>query len=315
MIPARAARVRPILNPVSDWPMAVIASLLSALFASSKDLLSKRFAFRLDGTTSTFASFAYALPFYLAVMAVLALRGYKPVALVSSFLFLVFLRSVTDTFAEGMKMYALAHGDLSVVALFFSFLPPLFLLVLSPLITQDVPTLPGTIAVVLVALGSLAMVYHPSSRNWSGQRKGILLAIGGSFFFSLNSCFDRLAVQEATPDYTDLTRPVYAGFAMTLLSALFLLPLVLGRTDRLGAMRANQAGLLARGLLEVAFMVCKLYALRYLPPAEVAAILRLSLVLSVLGGWVFFRETDIIRKLLACLLILAGVVLIAWMEW
>jgi drug/metabolite transporter (DMT)-like permease len=286
--------------------MGLFASLLSAVFSSSKDLLSKRLAFRLDGTTSTFASFGYALPYYAVLMLVLFLMGKEVFTLTPAFLLLVLLRSVTDTFAEGMKMHAFAHGDISVVATFFS-ISPLFLLITSPLITGDRLSLPGAAAVLLVVGGSLAMVYRPSSAHWAGQGRAIALAAGASLFFSLNSCFDRLAVQEGTP--------VFAGFSMTLLSALFLLPWVLGRKGSLQSLREHRAGLLLRGLLEVAFMVAKLYALQFLQAPYVVGIQRLSLLLSILGGRLFFREPDFGRRLAAGVLILAGVFLIAWLRW
>src|SRR5262245_9161158 len=116
--------------------MGFLAALLSAVFSSSKDLLSKRLAFRLDGTVSTFASFGFALPFYVLVLAVLYVLGMETFASSLSCLVLVLLRSITDTFAEWMKMYAFAHGDISVVTAFFA-LSPLFRLVTSPLITRD----------------------------------------------------------------------------------------------------------------------------------------------------------------------------------
>jgi hypothetical protein len=86
--------------------------------------------------TSTFASFAFALPFYIAALAVLGWLGVEGFERSLPFLVLILLRSITDTFAEGMKMYAFAHGDISIVATFFS-LSPLLLLVTSPLITGD----------------------------------------------------------------------------------------------------------------------------------------------------------------------------------
>jgi drug/metabolite transporter (DMT)-like permease len=286
--------------------MGLFISLLSAVFSSSKDLLSKKLAYRLDGTASTFASFSYALPYYAILLVILYLLGEEAFTLTPAFLLLVLLRSVTDTFAEWMKMYAFNHGDLSVVSIFFS-ISPLFLLITSPLITGDIPSPLGVAAVVLVVAGSLAMVYRPSAAHWAGQRKGILLAAGASLFFSLNSCFDRLAVQKGTP--------VFAGFSMTLLSALFLLPLMVGRKDRLEALRDHRAGLWLRGLLEIAFMVCKLYALQFLQAPYVVGIQRLSLLLSIIGGRVFFQEPDFPRRLAAGILILAGVALIAWREW
>jgi drug/metabolite transporter (DMT)-like permease len=285
--------------------MGFVGALLSAFFSASKDLLSKRLASRIDGTASTFASFFFALPFYVLVLSILYLLGLETFDYSLAFLVLVLLRSITDTFAEWLKMYAFAHGDISIVATFFS-LSPLFLLVTSPLITGDPLSLPGVLAVVLVVGGSLLIVYRPSRASWAGQGKGILFATGAALFFSLNSCFDRLAVQRGTP--------VFAGFTMTLLSALFLSPFVVLRRDRLQALRIYRRGLLARGGLEIAFMVSKLYALQFLQAPDVVAVQRLALVLSIIGGRLFFKEPDFRRRLAAGVLILLGVFVVAWMQ-
>ncbi len=285
--------------------MGFILGLLSAVFAASKDLLSKRLAFRIDGTASTFASFFFALPFYVLVLAILIASGAETTTWTRSFLLLVFLRAVTDTAAEWLKMYALAFGDISIVATFFS-LSPLFLLVTSPLITGDPVSWFEVLAVTLVVLGSLLMVYRPSVAGWRHQARGILLATGAAIFFSLNSCFDRLAVKEGTP--------VFTGFTMTLLSAIFLLPFVIGHPQRMEGLRSNWRGLTARGVLEIAFMVCKLAALQYLTAPDVVALQRLSLVLSIIGGRVFFKEADFLRRLLAGLLILAGAFVVGWVQ-
>ncbi len=293
------------LARVSANHMGVILSLLSACFSSAKDLISKRLAFQLDGTTSTFASFAFALPYYLVLLALLALLGRETFVYSGAFLLLVVLRSTTDTLAEGLKMHAFTHGDISVVASFFS-LSPLFLLLTSPLITGDRLSVPGAAAVLLVVGGSLLLLYRPGHKSWRSQRRGILLASAAALFFSFNSCFDRLAVQKGTP--------VFAGFTMTLLSAAFLAPTLLLRPDRQKALRVSQRALWARGFLEVAFMVAKLSALQYLQAPYVVGLQRLALLLSIVGGRVFFREEDFLRRLVAGLLILLGVFLIAWLE-
>ncbi len=283
--------------------MGLWAALLSCAFASSKDLISKRLAFHLDGTVSTFASFAFALPYYLVLLAVLTFLGRETFTCSLAFLTLVLLRSVTDTMAEWMKMHAFGHGDLSMVVLVLS-LSPLLLLITSPLITRDRLTVVEVVAVVFVVGGSMLMVYRPSARSWGGQKKGILYAAGAALFFSLNSCFDRLAVEKGTP--------VFSGFTMTLLSALFLGPLVFGNKDRLHSLRTHRGGFLVRGLLETAFMVCKLSALQFLDAPTVTGIQRLSLLLSIIGGRVFFKEKDFRGRLAAGVLIVAGVALITW---
>lgn len=285
--------------------MGLLAALLSSVFSSSKDLISKRLAFHLDGTVSTFASFAFALPFYVVLLVILALLGRETFTLSLTFFTLVLLRSITDTMAEWLKMHAFGHGDLSMVVLLFS-LSPLLLLITSPLITRDRLTLVEVVAIVLVVGGSTLLVYRPSARSWAGQKKGILYAVGAALFFSLNSCFDRLAVEQGTP--------VFAGFTMTLLSALFLCPLVFGNKDRLRSLRTHRAGFLVRGLLETAFMVCKLSALQFLDAPMVTGIQRLSLPLSIIGGRVFFKEKDFRGRLAAGVLIVAGVALITWWQ-
>jgi drug/metabolite transporter (DMT)-like permease len=289
--------------------MGVFASFLSAALSSAKDLISKRLASRLDGMTSTFASFAYALPYYVVLLTILYfwgdyLLGEETLTFSSTFLLLVLARSLTDTLAEGMKMHAFAHGDISVVACFFS-ISPLFLLITSPLITGDQTPFAGIVAVIVVVGGSVLVMYRPSATGLAAHKKGILLAIGASFFFSLNSCFDRLAVLEGTP--------VFAAFAMTLLSAAFLLPFIVLRRDRLDSLRTDHSALWTRGALEVGFMVGKLYAIRELQAPYVTGILRLSLVFSIIGGRVFFGETDTLRRLLAAALIIGGVVVISWL--
>lgn len=144
--------------------MGIFLSLLSSVFATAKDLLSKRLALQLDALVSTFASFAFALPYYSVTLLVLWLLGYETFDYSLAFFGLVLLRSITDTFAEAMKMYALAYGDISVVACFFS-LSPLFLLVASPWITGDPLSPAGVVAVLLVVAGSLLMVYRPTGKD------------------------------------------------------------------------------------------------------------------------------------------------------
>ena len=94
--------------------MGILAALISALFATSKDLLSKHVSRNVDGTVSTFASFAFALPYYALLMAVLWVCGFEDFAWSAGFWGYVLVRSVTDAAAEWFKMTAFQFGDLSI---------------------------------------------------------------------------------------------------------------------------------------------------------------------------------------------------------
>jgi drug/metabolite transporter (DMT)-like permease len=282
--------------------MGIFISLLTALFGSLKDLLSKKVSFTLSGSLSAFASFLFALPFYALLLGVLWLIGKENFAFSWAFLWLVVLRSLTDAFAEWAKMSAFRFGDVSLVTCFLA-LVPFFLLISSPLITGDALSPLGIAAVLLTVCGSLSLVYEPSPENKGPRLKAILLAVLAAFLLSLNSCFDRLAVQIASP--------ALSGCAMTLLSALLLLPSLLKHKTPLKEIRTESRALWGRGFFEVAFMVSKLSALQYMQAPYVTAIMQLSLLISVAGGRFIFKERHFLRRLLAAALILCGTVLIA----
>ncbi|MCB0353831.1 MAG: EamA family transporter [Bdellovibrionales bacterium] len=271
-------------------------AILSAVFSSGKDLFSKRIAFEISGTLSAFASFAYALPFYFVVSVSLLWMGYEEIPFSRDFWILVLLRSATDSAAEWCKMQSIAKADISFISPLLS-LSPLFLLVTSPLITGDEVGTRGTFGVVFVVLGSILLMYRPAKGAFTWQAVGF--ALGASLFFSLNSCFDRLAVQVASP--------VMSGFAMTLLAALVLFPLAFRSGQLRWELKKVSCLLWGRGLLELAFMVSKLTALRYLQAPYVASLGKTSNLLSVLGGRFLFREGDFVRRLVATALMIFGI--------
>jgi drug/metabolite transporter (DMT)-like permease len=281
--------------------IGIITTLGAATLASSKDLVSKKLASVLDGTASSFASFLFALPFYVLLLTGLWLMGKESFMITTPFLILVVLRAITDSATEWFKMSAFSVGDISLVAPIIA-LFPIFLLVVSPIINHDQVSTSGTLAVIVAVIGSLVLVWKPSTGIAKGQGKAVGLGLACALFMALNNCFDREAVKIASP--------AISGFAMTLLSALLLAPLVIFRRDRLLSLSQNRRPLLVRGFLEVAFMVTKLSALQFLPVQYVSGILRISVVFSMIGGRVFFREGDFLRRLIGALLIVSGVVAI-----
>ena len=221
--------------------VGVAAVFVSTIFASLKDILSKGLAVRIDGMTSTFSSFAFALPFYVIVLGVLFVLGHDLFAFSPIFWWLVAGRAITDVFAEGMKMYSFAHGDISLVTIIFS-LSPLCVLAPTPIFTNDSISFSGCWRWCWWCW-SVALVFRPSHADWRRQKKAIILAAGAAFFFGLNSIFDKLAMEshlEASPVVSEdaglagtafLVRPTVGGFAMTGAAALVVLPFVcLART-------------------------------------------------------------------------------------
>ena len=288
----------------------MFAALGSAVFATSKDLVSKRVASQVDSTVSTCASFLYALPFYLAMLMLEWCVGRPQFALSLSFWLLVLSRSITDAFAEWFKMRSLSYGDISLVACFFS-LSPVFLLVTSPLITGDALSLTEIGSVALIVAAGILLVYKPARAGGSESRKAdrdvlkaIVLAICASVFFSLNSCFDRLAVQQASP--------VWSGFTMTAAAGLIFLPRVLSVAAFRHDLTLNWRLFLLRGIFEFIFMTLKLIALQFISAPYAVTLMRASILFTILGGGVILHEGDLKRRLFAGGLTLLSVAVVVF---
>lgn len=301
--------------------IGVFAALGSAVFATSKDLVSKRVASRVDSTVSTCASFLYALPFYGVMLLVLWLTGRERFVISLAFWFLVVGRSVTDAFAEWFKMRSLSYGDISLVACFFS-LSPVFLLITSPLITGDKLALSEVGSVFLIVAAGILLVYKPAAKPLGSPAiaalpqtveqqsvdrnvlRAILYAIAASCFFSINSCFDRLAVQQASP--------VWSGFTMTAAAGLIFLPRILSVATYRRDIVLNWQMFSLRGLFEVIFMTLKLIALQYISAPYAVTLMRASILFTILGGGVLLHEADLKRRLLAGALTLMSVAIVVF---
>lgn len=279
--------------------MGILAALLSALLSATKDIVSKKLSGKVDGTVSTFASFLFAIPYYLIVIAVFWMLGWEDFHVAGGFFFWIVLRSLSDAFAEWFKMHAFEHGDLSVVSALFS-LYPIILLLTSPLITGDKLSVGGALSVVVTIIGTIIILYHPRDSERRIDPRAVFFALAAAVCFSLNSCFDRLAVQTASP--------LMSGFVMTLLAGLFILPIMLRKPARFAQLCEFQGPFLQRGFFEISFMVIKLYALTVLPAPYVVGIQRISVLLNVISGKVLFKEERFVQRMIGACLVVAGVV-------
>jgi drug/metabolite transporter (DMT)-like permease len=282
--------------------MGIFAAFLAAIFASSKDLTSKRISFKVSGTISAFASFLFALPFYLILLFILYLLGFENFFLTREIFILILLRSITDTFAELFKMHAMSFTDISLLASVFA-LYPLILLFVGPLITGDQVSTGIFAATIIIAFGSQTLVWKSALLSSRHQIPGILLAMASACCFALNTSFDRLAAQKSTP--------VFASFSMTLLACIFLSIFVFFSKEKnqIAQLISHKGNFFLRGLFEVAFMSSKLTALRYLTPSYAVGIQNISLLFTIISGALIFKEKDLERRLAAGLLIFTGIII------
>lgn len=278
----------------------VIAIVIATFFGTAKDLVSKGMSQDIHGTVSACTSFLFALPLYCLILLVGHILDYPIFEYTGQFILFICIRAVTDSFSELFKMHALACGEISFILNFFS-LSSVFLLFLAPIITGDTISDLGLVGVLIIIFGTLLLLKGPSgSIPW----KGVGLALVSAFFSSLNMCFARLAVQQANP--------IFSGFAMTLISGVILLIPMIKVIEWKEQVSVSSRPLFIRGILEVLFMISKLFGLQYLEAQYVSGIQKLTLVFSVAIGGKAFHEHDQKKRILTSLLIVVGSVLIVW---
>lgn len=276
----------------------LFAALSAAAFSTFKDLVSKKLASSLAGIHSAFASFLYALPYYVVVLSILYLAGAEEFVFSKTFFLYVGLRALTDAAAEWLKMKAFSLGDISYVSSFLG-VTPAFVLLTSPLLTGDSIPKEGVFSILLIVVGGIIITYRPGVSRAELNIPAILTALASAFFFSLNVCFDRLAVQEATP--------AFSGFAMTIAAALVLAPFALRNGNAWQEFRTERKALHVRGFLETLFMTSKLLALQYLPAQYVAGLVRVSLVFTIVAGRIAFNEEQFLRRFCGGVFVVFGV--------
>ena len=283
--------------------MGVIATLISACTLTAKDLCSKAVASRVHPDTSTFASFLFALPFYGVIFLALSFFGQEGGELSRGFLLLVLLRGISDVFAEGCKMRAFDTGDVSLVTGLLS-LSPLILTVISPFVTGDRVRASEAVGILFIVVGGLVLIRRDRVTGKVVQPVAILYALVGSVAFALNSALDRLAVGHASA--------VTSAFSVTLCAALLTLPALFRVPTAAAELGGNARAFLLRGFFETVFMVAKMVALTTLPAHVVVGIMRISMIMTVVVGGVWFHEKDRARRIVGTLIMYAGLVCLLW---
>ena len=93
---------------------------------------------------------------------------------------------------------------------------------------------------------------------------------------------------------------------MTLAAGIILIGISRTGTRSVFSPRLPLVLLFSRGIFEFLFMSSKLWALQFLQAPYVVALTKVSLILVILGGGIFFREQHIKRRLLGALIIILG---------
>jgi|SRR3989338_897611 len=276
----------------------VIFAALTAFFRSLEDVFAKHALARADEYLIAWSSKLIALLFLLPALWLAGIpsisSGYWPALLVSGSL---------NAAAALLYMRALKSSDLSVTAPMLTF-TPLFLLVTSPLMLHEVPDASGLLGVLCIVLGSYLLhggkgggLLAPfrSLLRERGPRLMLLVAL----IWSVSSNVDKMGLRNSSP--------IFWAISLDAFMVITLLPFAI---RRLPQARGAGLSLLLVGVFAGLTVLHHMIALSMTLVAYLIAIKRTSALLSVLWGWLIFREKGMRTRLPGAALMVLGVLLI-----
>jgi drug/metabolite transporter (DMT)-like permease len=280
-------------------------SLVAAASLATTDALTKRFLSPLLPFEMGLFRLFYTLPWLTVIFLIIPWP-----ALDRTFWWAVALSLPLEIAALLAYMKALKSSPLSLSLPFLAF-TPLFVLLTGWVILGERVTLTGLGGILLILSGAYGL-------NLSTVRSGLLeplksigkepgsrLMLLVAFLYAFTSTLGKLAIQHSHPLFFPV---IYYGLLCSVLALGFpFMP----RARVAHLFRQPLIGLLI-GTLGALSLVSHMLAISQIQVAYMVSVKRTSLLFGVLYGIFWFKEGHLPERLLAALLMMAGVFLIGW---
>ncbi len=227
---------------------------------------------------------------------------------IPTFLIYLVLDCGLITWVMWLYFRALQISPLSLCVPFLSF-TPVFLIPSSFIVLHELPPPIKLLGVLLIVVGSLAMHRQLFAVSWLAPVKAVIEEKGSrymlmvSFLFSITNPLDKKLVMMSDV----FTESVAYGIGLVL--AFFLM----GRAQRAdfgAAIRGNVKWVSLAGLFDAVSLLFQLASYAYINVVITVSIKRAGIILSVLAGWLFFRERGITDKVIAASVMFCGVLIL-----
>jgi len=203
---------------------------------------------------------------------------------------------------------ALKLADLSLAVPLVTF-TPLFLLVTSPIIVNEMPQLLDGVGICLIVFGSYILNLKHKQQSYLApfkalvHQKGAQLMLLVAFIWSLSSTIDKVGVQNSSPTFWAISNYIYIAIGM--------LPIMLYKSHRsLQQIVQNLSILAPIGFLQGLVVLCQMQAISLTLVAHVISIKRMSALLSVIWGHVIFKEKGLKERSAGASVMIIGVLFI-----
>jgi uncharacterized membrane protein len=227
---------------------------------------------------------------------------------VPSFLVYLVLDVGLITIIMWLYFRALQISPMSLCIPFLAF-TPVFLIPSGYVMLGELPQAIKLLGVVLIVVGSLVMHRKLFAEGWMAPVKAVIREKGSrymlmvSFLFSITNPLDKKLVVMSDV----VTEACCYGLGLCL--SFYVLG-KLQRADFRAAAQSNVKWISLAGLSDAVSLLFQLASYSYIAVVITVSIKRAGIILSVLAGWLFFKERGITDNLIAASVMFCGVLIL-----
>lgn len=281
--------------------MWIIFAILNPIADASRNVFSKKASMNVDSLLVSWSSNIIPLLLFFPSIFFIELKFNQ------QFILSVIVSGVINFAANILYHRAISKADVSIVVPMLSF-TPLFLLIMSPLIVGEFPTMNGVIGIILIVFGSYVLNIN-LQRGFLDpiksliENKGTRYMLIVAFIWSISANFDKKGIESSSV----LQYIFFVNFLIGVGTTLFLVQK--GKLS-FSSFWLERKNLLLVGVLTSFGYLFHMLALSMALVAYVIALKRTAGMITVLLGYLFLKEANVKERLLGSAIMFAGVLLI-----
>jgi drug/metabolite transporter (DMT)-like permease len=210
--------------------------------------------------------------------------------------------------AQLLLMRALQVSSMSLCIPFMAF-TPVFLIGTGYVMIGELPSWIKLLGVGLIVIGSLLMHRRLFAAGWTAPLKAVMKEKGSRYILLV--AFILSVTNPIEKRLVTMSDPLSQAFSYCLgLCVLFAILVWVRRADCSAVMRTAPRWTVLAGVMDAAALLLQFFTYSYLAVVITISIKRAGIVLSVLAGWLIFREKEITDKVIAASAMLGGVLIL-----
>lgn len=284
----------------------IVLTLTSAFLVAGRNVLTRKLSFSVGQETILFATFMVTACLSGVLLLITGIPELQP-AYYSSILIAGFV----DVFASGLLIWAISAAELGSTFPLVA-LTPIFLIGTSFLILGEVPDVGGVFGIIAIVIGAYLLRVERLKTGLLKPFKLLVTEKGPRYMlmcavlFAFVGPFFKRAIINSTAYFTLATSQILSFF--------FILVILLIRRRFFAVLKEIRGKLLfiaVNGVVIFAHGLFLFPAFNMTLTAYVISIKRMSILFTILLGFIFLKEKQLLKRMIVGVIMVAGIFLIA----